>query len=503
MKCYGSILKEEPFESEIDASEPAENIIKELEIRQILDAAKHLSCYDDDYVAVEIENSKSGISFIQAVNDYDFGKLHLYITEIFISEETEEGPETAIYRKEMEKDAMVQVFEQVLREDKVPADFDTWEDVTEQVLESCDNPEKEKEVKQNGKIITNYLLNGINRPSEEELFPEYWETVKECAGYNNNLYSLLIADTLNKYGKYREIMDLFNEYPYNQEFALAAGDVAYYGYLGEPDYKRAFEMYDFADRRGHLNARLKLAHMYRDGLGVEKDYAKYVELVNSICEDIKQCGRDMFGDGDDDYDVIENDADDAPGNDNDDTMDNGGDHGNDLNNADDLDNGSDTDDEYTDDSDSGYDRAADVLLPCVDRAVLEKAQIEEAEGRTEAAIKTIVTLRDRLEHTWGSSAEVTDTDAEVAQYMYTLVPFDPSEMKLSDVLYVMQKPCRVRIIIDGKQYEAEAVDDNGVVIVCFGGKYYRDAKTFLNKAEIDGRPLRTYIHECDLVEIVA
>lgn len=63
-------------------------------------------------------------------------------------------------------------------------------------------------------------------------------------------------------------------------FTAQAADARYRGLAGEPDYAKALEIYRRAAvTNGDATAYLRLARMYRDGLGTEKDYDKYLKCL--------------------------------------------------------------------------------------------------------------------------------------------------------------------------------------------------------------------------------
>lgn len=64
------------------------------------------------------------------------------------------------------------------------------------------------------------------------------------------------------------------------------GYIWYYGRLGETDYKKAFEC--FSKAKGILNAEIKIADMYHRGYYVEKDEAKYKDIIESL---YKRCKK--------------------------------------------------------------------------------------------------------------------------------------------------------------------------------------------------------------------
>lgn len=67
------------------------------------------------------------------------------------------------------------------------------------------------------------------------------------------------------------------------------GYIWYYGRTGEKDYKKAFEYFSKMMEKGNPVATYKVADMYRNGYYVEKDQAKYEQII----EDLHQGVEDM------------------------------------------------------------------------------------------------------------------------------------------------------------------------------------------------------------------
>lgn len=69
------------------------------------------------------------------------------------------------------------------------------------------------------------------------------------------------------------------------------GYIYYYGRNGARDYKKAFYYFSIAKDNGILEAAMKIADMYHNGYGVDKDDNKYKELLLEIYEQIKDTDR--------------------------------------------------------------------------------------------------------------------------------------------------------------------------------------------------------------------
>lgn len=69
-------------------------------------------------------------------------------------------------------------------------------------------------------------------------------------------------------------------YAYGNEWVSEGlGYIWYYGRTGEVDYEKAFHYYSKAAELGNLRSKIKVADMYKNGYFVDKDYAKYTEII--------------------------------------------------------------------------------------------------------------------------------------------------------------------------------------------------------------------------------
>lgn len=69
------------------------------------------------------------------------------------------------------------------------------------------------------------------------------------------------------------------------------GYIWYYGRTGERDFKKAFEYFSKLKDKGDLVASYKVADMYRNGYYVEKDQAKYEQIIEELYPKVKNARR--------------------------------------------------------------------------------------------------------------------------------------------------------------------------------------------------------------------
>ena len=69
------------------------------------------------------------------------------------------------------------------------------------------------------------------------------------------------------------------------------GYIFYYGRTEEPDYKKALYHFEKSAALGNIQSAYKVADMYKNGYGVEKNYDKYKEIVEGLWPRIENAMR--------------------------------------------------------------------------------------------------------------------------------------------------------------------------------------------------------------------
>ena len=75
--------------------------------------------------------------------------------------------------------------------------------------------------------------------------------------------------------------EMAKSYDYDEAYECL-GYIWYYGRTGEKDYKKAFECFSRMMEKGNPVATYKVADMYKNGYYVEKDYQKYVDIIEDL-----------------------------------------------------------------------------------------------------------------------------------------------------------------------------------------------------------------------------
>ncbi len=79
----------------------------------------------------------------------------------------------------------------------------------------------------------------------------------------------------------------------NKEVASGLGYIYFYGRVDKPDYQKAMFYFTEASKLGDLESEMKIADMYRKGLGVEASKEEYEKRIRSLWEKVKN-DQDLF-----------------------------------------------------------------------------------------------------------------------------------------------------------------------------------------------------------------
>lgn len=138
-----------------------------------------------------------------------------------------------------------------------------------------------------------YDFEALSRPTDEQVFA-FTEAMHFLIEKENNP-----RDMMHLGGYYYEIknFDLALKY-YDMAAALdydgaddCLGYIWYYGRTGVKDYEKAFKHFSRSAERGNLQSAYKVADMYKNGYFVEKDYAKYCEIIEKLYLKIKHANQ--------------------------------------------------------------------------------------------------------------------------------------------------------------------------------------------------------------------
>ena len=134
-----------------------------------------------------------------------------------------------------------------------------------------------------------------NNPSEDDVFI-FTEAMNYLIEEEKNPHDMMYLG-----GYYYELKNFDLALKYYEMAATFDYDAAYeclgyiwyYGRTGERDYKKAFYYFSKMMEKGHLVATYKVADMYKNGYYVERDYDKYVEIIEELYPLVQECD-DVF-----------------------------------------------------------------------------------------------------------------------------------------------------------------------------------------------------------------
>ena len=109
----------------------------------------------------------------------------------------------------------------------------------------------------------------------------YYSATKCNSDWRNESY---LADNFIMFKKYRKILEMYERYISNPYLQRLVADIAFYGYLGQRDLKKAYEMYLCSAKCGNFVAAYKLGLMYKNGIYVKKDFSTYKRIMTDIYE---------------------------------------------------------------------------------------------------------------------------------------------------------------------------------------------------------------------------
>ena len=303
----------------------------------------------------------------------------------------------------------------------------------------------------------------LSNPDDEDLFLaaealDYLIEETKDPGYMLDLGAIYYGEGQFELAlKYYEMAAAYDE----TNAMIGLGYIWYYGRTGTRDYKKAFQYFDRARRRGDQNAAYKVADMYRRGLYVKKDPAKYRRIIEDLYREITR-NRKWY---------IQN----------------------------------------------PYSKLPEVYL--------RMGEILAEDGQTKKALKLFETARTVLARRIQDSCFFGDRTImkELIVRIYELRGRNPGEtdsrnpgetggrnpgetggradsnigddFELYDLYELLKSPCLIRFIFEGEEHEAEALEEDGVLVIRFDDKWYRTVDDFFAEAQIGTEKLTSLYEE--------
>jgi tetratricopeptide (TPR) repeat protein len=222
------------------------------------------------------------------------------------------------------------------------------------------------------------------------------------------------------------------------------GYIWYYGQTGEVDYKKAYEYFERASKCDNDSvvawSRHKLADMYHNGYYVEKDEARYRQIVEELYADMTE-------------------------------------------------------------PDGKYYRHFFGGMPYADVA-WRLGKIRAEEGRVEEALVILEKARKVLSEdirsnpSWWGNIEVMDDITTLANEISSE---DKARLDIYDLYWISKNICKVAFLYNDRRFIIDITPGEEGNIIGFDNKWYRNARGFFEKAEIDGKKI-VFIYDeiCDM-----
>ena len=121
---------------------------------------------------------------------------------------------------------------------------------------------------------------------------------------------------------------------------------------------------------------------------------------------------------------------------------------------------------------------------------------KEYEGKLEDAANLYLQAKDVLAErlSWSDFFGDINIMKWLIEDLYEIIEFDPEYVDLFDLFYVLKQPAKVTFYYDDEKHTIESLIEDGVCVVRFDDKWYRDRDEFFKKARLDERKL-TSIHD--------
>ena len=278
-------------------------------------------------------------------------------------------------------------------------------------------------------------------------------TVTEAQAIRKKYLSLAIPTQEEKL-RYTEAMKFLIDKTKDSDFMVELGAM----YYEEREFELALDYYEMAAEYGNLYAISNLGYIWYYGRIGEKDYEKafyYFDKARQMGDLIAAYKvADMYKNG---FHVEKDEA------------------------------------KYKSIIEEPYQKVKDsrYVNDPVPEVFTRLARIRRDEGKTAEALQLYDTARDFLEQRIRVHSFFGDLN--IMKWMiwdiYRLRDFDPENIGLYDLYYLLQKPVIVEFRFGDTLHEVEAVPEDGGLVVRFDDQWYRTVDDFFQEAVLDRRPL--------------
>ncbi len=292
-------------------------------------------------------------------------------------------------------------------------------------------------------IINDYYLSESHTKDDKFLFVEAFHFLIDAYHNPNDMHNLawFYAEE-REFELFRKYLEMASEYEFYPSYE-SLGYLWYYGQTGTVDYEKAFYYFckgaECPDDYLRIACEYKIADMYHYGYYVKKNEDEYERIIESLYEEISHPEKLTS--------IISMEYYPQPG------------------------------------------------------IYYRLARIRAAEGRISEAICLLNDARLQLAEYlrrnpswWGNYEEM----ESVVTLMHELSLETQEEYDLYDLFWLAKSECKLSFHYRGQQFTIECLEEDRNIVIKFNHKWYRDLKSFFEKAKIGSRPI-TAIY-CDLID---
>lgn len=295
-------------------------------------------------------------------------------------------------------------------------------------------------------IINHFYTSDTHTEDDKFLFEEAQHFLIDTYHNPNDIHNLAwhYAEE-RRFDLYQTYLELATEYNFHPAYE-ALGYMWYYGQAGTVDYKKAYEYFckgaESEDDELRLECELKIADMYRYGHYVEKDEVRYKNSVRRF------------------YDMIQ--------------------HPEKMKTI--------IPTEFIADPDIDY-RMAEIMA--------EEGNMDEAKRLLQKAWTQYAEYLKEDPYWWGNIESMEN----VVNMMHSLFPRHDKGSGLYDLFWIAKEECKVVFEYKNRRFVIECILEEGNIVIKFDYKWYRDVRSFFEKAKIEDKHITTLYDEIYDLEV--
>lgn len=251
-----------------------------------------------DFIILDFQQDEYGLYFLQFIKGVNEKTLDRFWVEVKIPNTSPSAIGKKGYYREImfghyfSENELIDILFVIFYKKQLP-DFSSWKDITTECLYD------DSEVKKNP--LFPYAPSEKQKKLDKlhadarKVSSDYWQERLDCYGADFLFYSAnrvlsfeysyeppCLCDDYIEYDKYEKIIELYKQHKCSPYLQRHVADIAFYGYLGKPDYKKAYKLYLLSAKRGNVISAYMLAMMYKKGLFVKENYATYEKIIMDL-----------------------------------------------------------------------------------------------------------------------------------------------------------------------------------------------------------------------------